>query len=163
MLFWANCHTGFVSGLVVLLVYLLADVFGRLVLRLKPVCDLTVAIAFVAGIAASLFNPYGTGLWGYIPSVFFASFNKMIDELHAVSLKSPEFYPFLLLLVIFGFCFFNKYRELLMPSGCAYFSSPEHLPGDAPGQLPEYLKVQLFDSLIVFLVFAFHGLACLWC
>ena len=165
MVFWSNCHTGFVSGLVVLLVYLLADIFGRLVFRLKPVCDQTVVIAFVSGVAASLFNPYGTGLWGYIPSLFFADFNKMIDELHAVSLKSPEFYPFILLLVIFAFCFFTRCKELSTPSGLAYLSSPGHLseqtPGHLPGHLPGHENVQLFDSLIIFLFFAFEGLACL--
>ncbi|HEY9683720.1 MAG TPA: hypothetical protein V6C86_19220 [Oculatellaceae cyanobacterium] len=100
MLLWVNCHTGFTSLVVVLCVYLFADSLARAVLRQHSPLDLSSVVSLLVATVVTLCNPYGFGLWSYIPSLFFAKFNYLIDELHAVDFRRPEFIPFLVFMAI---------------------------------------------------------------
>jgi hypothetical protein len=60
---------------------------------------LTVPIITFACLAASLINPYGLGLWGYLPNVF-GPFNDTNNEMQPIKLANagnPGFFPFYLL------------------------------------------------------------------
>jgi hypothetical protein len=95
MILWCNMHTGFVMGLCVLALFVALDRKNWK----------TNAAALVLCVAATLVNPWGIGLWQYLPSLFFAPFNKFIVELGPVNLHDPTFYPFFALVicsVIFG-------------------------------------------------------------
>ena len=133
MLLWVNCHTGFTSLFVVLWVYLLADSISRLVLRRAPTIDMTAVVALLASAMVTLCNPYGFGLWAYIPSLFFAKFNYMIDELRAIDFRRAEFIPFLLFMVICIVIVRRQWRKVSSHSDSA-------------------LKLQLFDSIAIILV-----------
>lgn len=100
---WCNFHTGFTSGLVVLAVYVLAlsaqSAMARAISRPLP----TAVVSLICAVLGTLANPKGIGLWLYIPSLFFAPFNKFIDELRPLGFKDlsdPEWYPFLILAII---------------------------------------------------------------
>lgn len=69
---WANCHTGFVLGLVFLFASLIAS--GNAARR-------TFTLLLAGGILGSLFQPFGSGLYRYLPHLFFAPINKLIQEL----------------------------------------------------------------------------------
>src|SRR5262249_42099138 len=46
-----------------------------------------------------LLNPHFVGLWTYLPGLYFAPFNKYIDELKPISpadLQNPTYFPFLI-------------------------------------------------------------------
>jgi hypothetical protein len=133
MLVWVNCHTGFTSLFVVLAVYLLADTIARAVLRLSPRFDVTAGISMLTAAAATLCNPYGIRLWSYIPSLFFAKFNYLIDELRAVDFRRAEFVPFLIFMII---CVVAVRRQWYRVSD----------KGDAAS------KLQLVDSIAIILV-----------
>ena len=107
MIVWANCHTGFTSGLVVLALYFLSDTIGRAIFRVRPSLDLAALLAFVVAAAASACTPYGFKLWAYIPSLFFANFNYMIAELHAIDFSKAQFFPFFALLAVWLYAFYR--------------------------------------------------------
>jgi hypothetical protein len=77
---WANCHTGFVSGIIVLAV-------TSFQLR-QP----KLLAAFLGSIIGSLLTPYGPTLWQYLPHLFFSQVNKFNQELFA--LTSYEIFSF---------------------------------------------------------------------
>jgi hypothetical protein len=59
-----------------------------------------IVLALVLGTLATLLNPYGFGLWVYIPDLFFNPINRYIQELKPVNLLAKEaviFYPFVAL------------------------------------------------------------------
>lgn len=60
---WANLHAGFVVGLAILVV-------GVVALRVPPRIRLEMAVITLACTAATLLNPAGVGLWGYIAETF---------------------------------------------------------------------------------------------
>jgi hypothetical protein len=143
MVAWANFHTGFVSGLIVLSVYVLASVAARLTCRIQPFCDFTVLAALVIGALGTICNPYGTGLWRYIPSLFFASFNHLIVELYSVDIRKPEFTPFCLFLATFVFIWTRKLGASFDKATVSESSSRE--------------KMQLIESFVIFSVCVFEG------
>jgi hypothetical protein len=111
MTVWANMHTGFVCGLLVLLVYIVVIILqGMIASVLKSsqsrsllLAARTPTIAFVLSALATLFNPQGYRLWSYIPELFFSPINARIVELKPLtfdSFRDFTFLPFFLLLVI---------------------------------------------------------------
>jgi uncharacterized membrane protein len=94
---WCNFHTGFISGLFLLLFYVLGTAVGAFVVRRRKVFDQTAFLALLASIAATLINPYGIKLWLYIPLLFFAPFNELITELKPLVWTDLTYHPFIAL------------------------------------------------------------------
>ena len=88
MVLWCNLHTGFTSGLIVLVLYV---VFGSLqwVLTKRRGASpyLTACVTLFSTLLATLINPIGIGLWQYLPRLFFGQFNKTIVELQPLGLN----------------------------------------------------------------------------
>jgi hypothetical protein len=143
MVAWSNFHTGFISGLIVLASYVLASLVSRLIFKVRPFCDFTALAALLLGVPSTLCNPYGVGLWQYIPSLFFAGFNHLITELHSVDIRKPEFSPFCLFLTIFLFVFFRKLKFTFNKSADSETVSRE--------------KMQIVESFMIFAVCVFEG------
>jgi hypothetical protein len=100
MLVWCNLHSGFVTGLVLLTIAVVCVAIEQLYLRRPPQLLLALTVALVCSLAVSLINPYGFGLWQYLPHLFFSPVNQTINELQpwrTSDLANPGFYPFLLL------------------------------------------------------------------
>jgi hypothetical protein len=86
MIFWCNMHSGFVSGIIVLIIYAVSswgeDRYKRSTLSGRTK---TLWCSLVASLIASLINPYGVGLWLYLPHLFFTPINEGVRELHPIS------------------------------------------------------------------------------
>ena len=81
MVLWCNLHTGFVIGIALLAIYSIAFyIEDHLSKRLPSGATKTVFSGLIACLFASLFNPYGAGLWLYLPHLFFAAINRHIPE-----------------------------------------------------------------------------------
>ncbi len=135
MVVWANMHTGFVSGFGVLAGVGLGA--GLAILLLKaPAKNLfvSVAVAMAGCLVAALINPYGAGLYAYIPELFNASINKYIIELQPVIGAQGEitweFWPFILLCLIFIGLMAREAIAYLRPEK----SSAAHVETAAAGQ-----------------------------
>jgi hypothetical protein len=82
---WANLHTGFVIGLIVLAVAALTT------------CRLPLLASLLGGLVGSMITPYGVNLWQYLPHLFFSQANKYNLELFpltAYELWSFDFLAF---------------------------------------------------------------------
>jgi hypothetical protein len=103
MLLWTNFHCCFVLGFLLLIAYL-ACTTAESILIGKPKENFPITewiILPLAGIA-SLINPWGIGLWTYLPGIFFAPVNSMIKELQGFSprdIQHPYYYPFIALVI----------------------------------------------------------------
>jgi hypothetical protein len=98
IILWCNLHSGFVVGLLFLLVqlgaYLGAAVFGKA--QVTPFIK-NIGIALATTATSTLLNPVGIGLWTYLPRLFFSPMNAGISETQAMSLRElglPIYYPF---------------------------------------------------------------------
>ncbi|HEY9719215.1 MAG TPA: hypothetical protein V6C69_17195 [Trichormus sp.] len=100
MCLWSNLHTLFLFGFLLPGLYTTCLFLERLFvkrLRQQPL-NLTAPIMTFACLAASLVNPYGLGLWCYMPNVF-GPFNDSNNEMQPIGLSSmlnPFFFPFYL-------------------------------------------------------------------
>jgi hypothetical protein len=85
MVLWCNMHTGFVSGIIVLAIYAVASWLEdhRAKKQLSGTSK-TLLIGLMASALASLINPYGVGLWLYMPHLFFDPINSEIRELQGI-------------------------------------------------------------------------------
>jgi hypothetical protein len=101
MIFWANFHSAFTLGLIVLVLLIAGYSF-----EIKRSNDdlarnlVAMAIGFVLCLVSTLINPRGWGLWLYLPSLYFSSMNKYIAELKPLGVKDlldPTYAPFYLL------------------------------------------------------------------
>jgi hypothetical protein len=81
MIAWSNMHSGFVSGLILIAIYALCFLLEDLMAR-KPFSGATrtLCCALALSSLATLVNPYGIGLWFYLPHLFFMPINAQIDE-----------------------------------------------------------------------------------
>lgn len=104
MVLWTNLHTGFTSAFVVTSILLLAGTVAWLVQPARGKYPYkTLAVIFASSALASLVNPYGIGLWQYIPRLFFGGFNRTIVELQPLGfaeLLQPTWYPFFAVVVL---------------------------------------------------------------
>lgn len=93
MLLWANLHSGFVIGVVLILVMSSKDLGVVLYCALfkhgkTRTCLSTWTVSFPACLIASLLTPYGILLWRYIPQLYFHPANKFIHELQPFFLSA---------------------------------------------------------------------------
>ncbi len=106
MAIWCNLHSGFVLGLLYLFVFALVTTISDFAAEKKlKAIDRTIIFSFVAALVGTFVNPYGIGLWQYLPTLFFTPLNRHIIELRPVSGKDFlewTFYPFVILLVVTG-------------------------------------------------------------
>ncbi len=101
MALWCNFHTGFTSGMIVASLF---AVILTLEVLFRPKVNKSVLIlpwlAFITMLAATFINPFGAGLWKYIPELFFSPLNRFIRELSAITaghLDEWTFYPYFIL------------------------------------------------------------------
>lgn len=104
MLIWANAHSAFVLGLVLQLIILIVNCL-QCYAQKREFCRSyrTAFYALLSSLLATFINPYGFGLWAYLPGLFFARFNYRIAELRPIQLSDlTEFtyYPFVFLVVL---------------------------------------------------------------
>jgi hypothetical protein len=114
--FWANTHTGFISGIIVMFIYFLSFlVSDQIARRSLSNPTKTLGIALLTSIVATLINPYGVKLWLYLPRIFFLGFNDQIAELRPLGwneMFSPVHISLLALLILFyGGLAFQFYRK----------------------------------------------------
>jgi hypothetical protein len=104
MLFWANMHSAFTIGLLVLALLAISYLLESQFVCLIPLNHIKLLFAALAGAsAATLINPNFTGLWAYLPGLYFSPMNTFIDELKPLGYKeiqNPIYYPFFALSVI---------------------------------------------------------------
>ena len=100
---WANSHSGFVCGIIFLVVLVLMEsIKGNTVsLRLS-------ASALAVFLAGTFVTPFGIGLYQYLPHLFFADSNSLIEELGPLApadYLTASYFPFLILIfLVAGLC-----------------------------------------------------------
>lgn len=106
MVLWANMHTGFTTAFSLVAACLLGSIGGALFFKgdNKNLLSLF-AIALLGMAAASLVNPYGIGLWLYIPELFFSRMNQFIVELAPLDPSKVIYWPYLALVLLYVFTF----------------------------------------------------------
>ncbi len=104
MIVWCNLHSGFVIGLVLLLVYAISHLcLDKVAKRALSQTTKTALVALAACSLSTLLNPSGWGLWAYLPRVFFLPMNLSIPEVRSISgreLLMPVYYPFFVLIAV---------------------------------------------------------------
>jgi hypothetical protein len=103
MTLWVNMHTAFTIPLAMLLLYVTVSTLQWLLSKNRGAFPYTTALlSLVGALLCTLINPYGVGLWQYIPQLFFMPLNRFIDELRPFSgnLKDVTYYPFIVLTIV---------------------------------------------------------------
>ncbi|MCC6978832.1 MAG: hypothetical protein IT343_10965 [Candidatus Melainabacteria bacterium] len=123
MCLWSNMHTLFMVGVLIPGFYSACALVERFIpsTKDKPF-NWTMPIATIACLLASLINPYGIGLWTYLPNVF-GSFNDTNNEMQPINLKNAA-NPFFLgyyLLVITGLIELAKSLKKPLSQGDLFF------------------------------------------
>ena len=86
---WCNMHTGFIYEILLLLIYSAAFLAEDLKAKWSLTrASKTLLASLGASICATLINPYGPGLWAYLPHLFFAPINRFIIELQPIGADS---------------------------------------------------------------------------
>lgn len=115
MLAWANAHSAFVLGLILESVILLVTKLQSMVQKNTfPGSFKTALFALIGSTLATFVNPYGIGLWSYLPGLFFAKFNYRIAELRPIrfsDLNDFTYYPFVFLVVVSLWIIFKAFRS----------------------------------------------------
>jgi tetratricopeptide (TPR) repeat protein len=132
MILWSNMHGGFILGQIVLFIYLIAEIFNRIVLKTNNGLNKNILIASFSGIFAGFINPniyraisetlrtssvITEGIIEYMSTIeFFLTFGA----LHVV------IYWFVLLLTILALIYKMKrgfdLKSLMLVAGFGYFS-----------------------------------------
>lgn len=102
MIVWCNLHSGFVTGIILIALYALSFWLGDVLANrsLSPATK-TLLIGFTLSVLGTLVNPYGIGLWFYLPHLYFAPINAQIDECKPlIGLELSRAVYFLLTLVL---------------------------------------------------------------
>ncbi len=114
MLAWANAHSAFVLGLILEIVILVATKLQSLVQKSTfPGSSKTALFALIGSSLATILNPYGIGLWSYLPGLFFAKFNYRIAELRPIrfsDLNDFTYYPFVFLVIVSLWIVFRAFK-----------------------------------------------------
>lgn len=121
MALWCNLHSGFVLGLLYLFVFaLVTSVADFIVDKRLSATNQTIILSFLAGFLGSFINPYGSGLWQYLPTLFFTPINKHILELRPLGGKDFlewTYHPFLILVATaLSFCVMALSRKVALPA-----------------------------------------------
>ncbi len=103
MALWCNLHSAFVLGLGYLCVFAVVTTAADFIAdkRLNPI-NQTILLCLLSAFIGTFINPYGAGLWQYLPTLFFTPINRHIIELRALSAKDLlewTYYPFFILVV----------------------------------------------------------------
>lgn len=102
MLLWCNLHSAFVLGLLYLFVFTLVTTLADFIADKRlSAQNQTIILCFVVAFLCTFTNPYGVGLWQYLPTLFFTPLNKHILELRPIAGKDFlewTYYPFFILL-----------------------------------------------------------------
>jgi hypothetical protein len=81
MIVWCNMHPGFISGIIIVAIYALSSLLEDLAKkRTLSSATKTLLLCFFFSSLATLVNPYGLGLWLYLPHLFFAPINARFTE-----------------------------------------------------------------------------------
>jgi hypothetical protein len=156
MVLWANMHTGFVAGLWVLFAVCVGSGLSLLFFK-APVKNLFVsaAVALVGCLVAALINPYGAGLYAYIPKLFNLPINKYIVELQPVIGEQLEikthFYPFILLCLIYLILMAREGMAFMRPPVPSASQAAEKAAVDAMAP-PQYDRKLLACELLLCLI-----------
>jgi len=146
---WCNLHTLFIFGIFLPAFYCGCLLLERLIPSTKTnPLNWTVPIMTIACIGASLLNPWGYGLWTYLPNVF-GSFNDTNNEMQPISLKnigSPVFFPFYLLAIIAIKELAKNWRKPLAP-GDLFFRGL--IPLGLAGGIKTIRSIPLADLFLV--------------
>jgi hypothetical protein len=118
--FWANVNIVFLFGIILPGIYVFCLVVERFFPALKNTpFKWTVPIALFVCVLATLINPWGIGLWEYIPFVF-GKFNDNINEMQPLSWKTGGnifFFGFYVLLFLSMRSFWLHGRQKIKESG----------------------------------------------
>jgi hypothetical protein len=142
MVAWCNFHTGFITGIILLAFYVCAfaleDVGAK---RRFSAATKTMFASFGLSLLGTLLNPYGLGLWLYLPHLFFSPINVMITELRPLTMARlflPKFLPLLGLMIV---CYGGLLCSFLRKGNKAISVL------DSPVQLMGLLVVQIAAAL----------------
>lgn len=116
MCLWSNMHTLFMVGILLPGFYSACAIAERFIpgLKEKPF-NWTGPILTVVCILASLVNPWGIGLWTYMPNVF-GPFNDTNNEMQPINIRNggnPFFFPFYILVFLSLKAFVKEFRKPL--------------------------------------------------
>jgi hypothetical protein len=148
---WSNLHTLFIVALMLPAMYtgcLVLEKFFIRRLRSEPL-NWTVPIALIVCVVATLINPYGIGLWRYIPNVF-GPFNDTNNEMQPIGLStvlSPAFYPFYLFAGVSLLALVKRIRASSLKQGDLFFYLL--IPAGILGGFKTIRSIPLADLLIV--------------
>jgi len=148
---WSNLHTLFIVAVMLPAMYTGCLILEKLLikgLRGEPF-NWTVPIALLVCILCTLINPYGIGLWQYIPNVF-GPFNDTNNEMQPIALAtvlSPAFYPFYLFAGISVFALIKRVRKSSLEQGDLFFYLL--IPAGILGGFKTIRSIPLADLLMV--------------
>lgn len=128
MAVWSNLHTGFTSAFIALSLFCVVNTIEVL---FRPKARKRVLVlpwmSLLTMLVASFCNPFGLGLWNYIPELFFSPLNKFINELSSInkaSLTEWTFYPYFILGLVVSLVVAKAFRTWQksgrFPIGFAY-------------------------------------------
>jgi hypothetical protein len=148
---WSNLHTLFIVAMMLPAMYTGCLILEKLFikqLRSEPF-NWTAPIALVVCTLCTLINPYGFGLWQYIPNVF-GPFNETNNEMQPIGLAtalSPAFYPFYLFAVTSVVVLSNRIRTSPLKQGDLFFFLL--IPAAILGGFKTIRSIPLADLLMV--------------
>ncbi len=109
-LVWCNCHSGFVLGLAVLVVYALSFIIQDLITNavgekriVVSSASKTALLALVMSATVTLLNPVGIRLWTFMPTLLFSQIGQGITEMRHVEVSDLArivIYPYFALLIL---------------------------------------------------------------
>lgn len=161
---WANLHTGFFLGMVLLAIALLCSVLAALFAPAKvkqPGASKALLVALALSFVGTLCTPFGLNLWTYLPGLFFAPFNVLIQELRPLrfsDLKEFTYYPYLLFVAISSCRMIKSLIRLcrsLKPDGTSSQNSANTADATPNGSFTFEMILTCFATTIVFLVAGF--------
>jgi hypothetical protein len=136
---WANLHSGFALGLVIVLLTCLfsalATIFTPAGYRGKGYCLGRLLVFFGGALVGSLITPFQFRLYAYLPELFFSPTNKFNQELLPLSgreLLSQNYQPFLILQLLFIASLVALVLECLRPKSALPENGPKALPVGTP-------------------------------
>lgn len=105
MLLWVNLHGAFIVGFVVLFIYVIGTILDVVSGRVSYFSIKTILSNYIKGgvvsLLASFVNPTGLGIWktsiGYLQNRYLVDHTA---EYMSPNLHDPQFYPFLMLLLL---------------------------------------------------------------
>jgi hypothetical protein len=150
MCLWSNLHTLFLFGILLAAMYSGCMFLEKLIpeLRERPI-NWTGPILLAVCVLASLINPYGFGLWEYMPNVF-GPFNDTNNEMQPIKLSnvgSPVFWPFYLISLWGLFALYKRGLKHPLKQGDLFFRLL--IPAGIAGGIKTIRSIPLADWFLV--------------